>query len=225
MTRSRATILAASGPRSLSSNARTRSIPAVIPADVQIGPSLMKIRSSSTRTSGNRDRKSSAWAQCIVARRPVEEPCLGEHEGTTADRCGSPGGFGRCLHERDQIRSRWRSLKMSVRAHDHCIEDRISNRSVSRCIPEEDLTDPPAPKADARHTQVRLQPVSDLKYRQRRDADHLKSCGTTKPTRCMSTPVKGARTRCVTNGGKNDLSRSERKSYFRSANGGDRPRC
>src|SRR5580692_9502095 len=46
----RATMRAASRPRSSSIRARARSMPAVMPAEVHTGPSAMKIRSSSTRT-------------------------------------------------------------------------------------------------------------------------------------------------------------------------------
>src|SRR5262249_17936096 len=63
-----------SGPRSFSIIASARSIPAVIPAEVHTGPSMMKMRSSSTFTFGNRDCSSRARFQCVLARRPSSRP-------------------------------------------------------------------------------------------------------------------------------------------------------
>ena len=45
-----------------------------MPADVQIGPSAMKIRSTSTVTLGYRRRSSSANIQWVVTRRPSSNP-------------------------------------------------------------------------------------------------------------------------------------------------------
>ena len=49
-------------------------IDAVTPAEVQIGPSAMKIRSSSTRTAGCSCCSRRAWAQWVVAARPSSSP-------------------------------------------------------------------------------------------------------------------------------------------------------
>src|SRR5471032_743764 len=50
--------------------AMVRSSAALMPAEVQIGPSTMKMRSSSSRMAGKRRRISAARCQCTVARRP-----------------------------------------------------------------------------------------------------------------------------------------------------------
>ena len=44
------------------------------PAEVHTGPSMMKMRSSSTFTFGNRACKSRARLQCVVVRRPSSRP-------------------------------------------------------------------------------------------------------------------------------------------------------
>jgi hypothetical protein len=49
-------------------------MPALMPAEVQIGPSLMKIRSSSIFTLGNLRCSSRAWSQWVVTRRPSSSP-------------------------------------------------------------------------------------------------------------------------------------------------------
>ena len=66
--------LPTSAPWSRSTIAKARSIAAVIPADVQTEPSTIKMRSSSTATSGKRLFSSWAKAQCVVARRPSRTP-------------------------------------------------------------------------------------------------------------------------------------------------------
>ena len=70
----RAVISATSRPRSSSTSASARSIPAVTPADVHTLPSRTKIGSGSTVTLGYRRAKSSHHAQCVVARRPSSSP-------------------------------------------------------------------------------------------------------------------------------------------------------
>ena len=49
-------------------------MPAVMPAEVQTGPSTMKMRSSSTFTLGKRACSLRAAPQCVVARRPSSRP-------------------------------------------------------------------------------------------------------------------------------------------------------
>ena len=49
-------------------------MPALIPADVQMGPSMMKMRSSSTLTLGNLRCNSRACCQWVVARRSSSRP-------------------------------------------------------------------------------------------------------------------------------------------------------
>ena len=56
------------------------SMPAVIPAEVQIWPSLMKIRSASSRTPGNRRAKSLLRDQWVVARRPSSRPAAAKRK-------------------------------------------------------------------------------------------------------------------------------------------------
>jgi len=61
-------------PKSSSIKASDRSMPAVIPADVQMQPSLMKMRSGSKCTRGNLREKSPLQLQCVVARFPSRIP-------------------------------------------------------------------------------------------------------------------------------------------------------
>ena len=49
-------------------------MPAVTPAEVTIFPSLMKIGSGSTVTSGKRRARASLAGQCLVTRRPGSRP-------------------------------------------------------------------------------------------------------------------------------------------------------
>ncbi|MCY1534306.1 hypothetical protein D9M68_696720 [compost metagenome] len=49
-------------------------MPAVMPAEVHTGPSLMKMRSGCTLTAGWRFCSSPAKDQCVVARRPSSRP-------------------------------------------------------------------------------------------------------------------------------------------------------
>ena len=89
-TNCRATAKAVARPRSSSTSAKARSIPAVTPADVQTAPSRMKIGSGSTRTAGWRRASSAQRCQCVTTRRPVEQSGLGQEKGTAAHGCGSP---------------------------------------------------------------------------------------------------------------------------------------
>ena len=70
----RATECARSDPKSFSSIWSVRSIPALLPAAVQIGPSTMKMRSLFSRTSGKRVFNSSVKSQCVVTRRLSRRP-------------------------------------------------------------------------------------------------------------------------------------------------------
>ena len=70
----RATSSARAGPRSSSTSASARSMPAVTPAEVRIGPSATKIGSGSTVTAGKARASASHHAQCVVARRPSSSP-------------------------------------------------------------------------------------------------------------------------------------------------------
>ena len=74
MTSSWATWWAISRPRSSSTSASERSIPAVTPADVQTGPSRMKIGSQSTRSSGRWLASCPARLQWVVTVHPVTSP-------------------------------------------------------------------------------------------------------------------------------------------------------
>ena len=73
-TRWRATASATSRPRSSSTRASARSMPAVTPAEVATLPSLMKIGSGSTVTSGYRAASSAQYAQWVVTRLPCSSP-------------------------------------------------------------------------------------------------------------------------------------------------------
>src|SRR3954465_9742078 len=73
-TSQRATVRATSRPRSSSTMARARSIPAVTPADVQTLPWRVKIGSGSTSTSGWRRARASHADQWVVTRRPSSSP-------------------------------------------------------------------------------------------------------------------------------------------------------
>jgi hypothetical protein len=75
-TSQRATSSATRGPRSSSTSASARSMPAVTPADVRTGPSTTKIGSRSTATAGWRRCRSSQYCQWVVARRPSSSPAL-----------------------------------------------------------------------------------------------------------------------------------------------------
>ena len=88
-TRWRAIVSAASRSRSSSTSASARSMPAVTPAEVQIGPSRTKIGSGSTCTSGCSRR--SSLGGCPVRRRAaaIEQAGVSEHEGAGANRGGS----------------------------------------------------------------------------------------------------------------------------------------
>ncbi len=69
-----ATACATSRPTSSSTRASARSIPAVTPADVHTRPSLRKIGSQSTASSGCSRTSCCSRAQCVVARRPCSSP-------------------------------------------------------------------------------------------------------------------------------------------------------
>src|SRR6266702_2428821 len=62
------------GATSSSISANAKSIPAVIPAEVQTHPSLMKILSGLTTTFGNSACNRGAYRQCVVARLPSRSP-------------------------------------------------------------------------------------------------------------------------------------------------------
>ena len=85
MTSIRAVCSATAAPRSSSTSASARSIPAVTPADVTTSPSRTKIGSASTRTSGYRSASRSQLAQCVVARRPSSRPAWRKQERPGAD--------------------------------------------------------------------------------------------------------------------------------------------
>ncbi len=70
----RATACATCRPRSSSTRASARSMPAVTPAEVHTRPSRRKIGSQSTRTSGCSRASCSSRAQCVVTRRPSSRP-------------------------------------------------------------------------------------------------------------------------------------------------------
>ena len=67
-TRYLATASANEDPKSCSTRARARSIPAVTPAELHTGPSRKKIGSDSTRTLGKRRASSAQYDQCVAAR-------------------------------------------------------------------------------------------------------------------------------------------------------------
>src|SRR5262249_28469780 len=74
MTRFRATAKATSRPRSSSTSARARSIPAVTPAEVYTPPSRTKIGSGSTSIRGYCRARRSQNSQWVVASRPSSSP-------------------------------------------------------------------------------------------------------------------------------------------------------
>jgi hypothetical protein len=96
-TRCLTTARATSIPRSCSIIASTRSIRGVIPADVHIGPSMMKTRSSSTLTFGNRARRARARSECVA----VEQTCFGNDEGAGARRGNPPASPQSLPHKFD----------------------------------------------------------------------------------------------------------------------------
>src|SRR6266446_4309390 len=61
-------------PWSSSIKASARSIPAVMPAEVHTLPSRQKMRSASTRMDGYSRCRRAAYRQCVVARRPSNNP-------------------------------------------------------------------------------------------------------------------------------------------------------
>src|SRR6516162_7152364 len=61
-------------PRSSSTSASARSIPAVTPAEVHTEPSHTKIGSGSTRTAGKRWASLAQYIQWVAARRPSNTP-------------------------------------------------------------------------------------------------------------------------------------------------------
>src|SRR5258708_33143443 len=67
-------------PRSASIIARDKSIPALMPADVQMEPSFTKMQSGSKRTRGNFRAKSAARLQRGVARLPSGKPAPAKRE-------------------------------------------------------------------------------------------------------------------------------------------------
>src|SRR5262245_50227189 len=74
MTSSRATARATARPKSCSTSASARSIPAVTPADVKTRPSRTKIGSGSTATRGYCSASCRHAPQWVVARRPSSKP-------------------------------------------------------------------------------------------------------------------------------------------------------
>ncbi|SDC78233.1 hypothetical protein SAMN05421548_110111 [Paraburkholderia lycopersici] len=160
-TRSRATILVVSAARSLSSNANARSISAVIPAEVQIGSSLTKIRSSCVIPFGNR-ALNSLCRMCPMHRRmsAIQQPgSLGQNECTAAcgrnpSRClgclfheSQYGGVGsRDSHLRNSAalneatRSRTEGLSMTIQTHNRSSVPR-SVSSGRRCRLRHPTTD------------------------------------------------------------------------------------
>ncbi len=78
--------------------------PAVIPADVQTGPSVMKMRSSSTFTLGE-TRLKLARVEPMRGRAPaLEQAGFGENERADAGRGDPPGSPRRRPHEREKTR-------------------------------------------------------------------------------------------------------------------------
>ncbi len=73
-TRWRAMVRAASRPRSSSTRARARSMPAVTPAEVAMGPSRTYTGSGSISAAGWSRASWSQYAQWVVARRPSSRP-------------------------------------------------------------------------------------------------------------------------------------------------------
>jgi hypothetical protein len=95
-TSSRATARATSAPRSSSTKARARSIPAVTPADVATEPSRTKIRSGSTRTCGCAAASAAQSSQCVVAPgRRAARPARGRTRPCRRWPCGGPTRGGR----------------------------------------------------------------------------------------------------------------------------------
>ena len=101
-TSQRAVVSAVSRPRSSSTSASARSIPAVTPAEVYTSPSRTKIGSASTSTSGWRSASSAQLAQCVVARRPFEQPGRGEQERAGAHAGDPARAPGRVAERREE---------------------------------------------------------------------------------------------------------------------------
>ena len=90
---------------------RQRSIPAALPAEVRTSASSVKSTPASTVTLGYRAASSSAWAQCVVARRPSRSPAAAStnapvQSGPCGRRPRARRGPRRSAHPADRPRCR-----------------------------------------------------------------------------------------------------------------------
>ena len=100
-TSSRATPRAVWGPRSASTSASAKSMPAATPAEVQIGPSWMKMVAVDDDC-GILPRQPVRFPPVSGHATPVEQPGLGEDERAATDRRDPVGLGGGCGHPVDQ---------------------------------------------------------------------------------------------------------------------------
>ena len=166
-----ATARATSAPRSCSTMARARSIPAVIPAEVHTGPSMIKMRSSSTFTFGNRACSSRARFQCVVARRPSSRPASARRT-----RRGSRGDSPARPEPAAQIRSGQASA-VGATAENQCIEICSVERLRRDAYADRGADRPAARTTDARHRPAPPCPCSRIRTPRAREAHHLKAGG------------------------------------------------
>ena len=102
------TVCAQSTPRSSSTSARARSMPAVTPADVHT-PSWTWIGSASTTASGKSCASCAARAQCVVTRRPAISPprragTLPNRPNRRVERASPPNAANRRVRRRVRAR-------------------------------------------------------------------------------------------------------------------------
>ncbi|CAB5693017.1 Uncharacterised protein [Comamonas aquatica] len=109
ITKRRATLFAALTPKSLRTRCSIRSMPAALPADVRMRSSSAYSTSASTWIAGCRWRSTSAYRQCVAARRPSSSPVAASTKAPEQidarraprsqawrRRCASASGTGTC---------------------------------------------------------------------------------------------------------------------------------
>ena len=116
---------ATSSPRSSAIRASARSMPAVMPAEVQTGPSRTKMRSGSSRTFGKRRAKSAVRDQWVVARRPSSRPAAARTKAPEQTLATRPALAAAARHEGE----RGRSLDGLARARRRRRHQRVERRA------------------------------------------------------------------------------------------------